>query len=402
MKKGTDMKSSGSRAEEKSAFTFSKFLNVVKFVAIFAVAFVFGTSLDSIMAFFGVSFDGASASVWILIPTVILSFFFVLAFHEAGHILGGKLVGFRFMLFVVGPVKIYSTENGVRLAMNRSLAMAGGLGGAAPADSRNLTRRMMAYVAGGPVASFILAVASIGAAVVSPPSVGTVFGVMFTMSLFIGIATLIPNKFGGFTSDGARLLMLRRGGPEAERWAAISALAGASMAGVRPRDLDEDMIEKSLSPTDGSLDEAGARSTAHYHALDLGKVDDAESLLEPALAAENVPAMIRSQILLDAAFFRAHFRRDPDEARAFLATAKPDKALDKSLPLRVESAILLAEGDKDGAKKKATESLDALGKSLVAGTAKLEREWLEEILEASETRKPNTRESEDECSRSKT
>lgn len=381
------MKSSESHAEKKSPSTFSKVSNVVKFAAIIAVAFVFGTSLDAIMAFFGVSFDGANVSPWLLIPSVIFAILFVLSFHEAGHILGGKLVGFRFMLFIVGPVKLYSSENGIQLGLNRSLAMAGGLGGATPTDYRNLLRRMMVYVAGGPVASFILAVVSIGAAVISPPSLGLVFGVMFIMSLFIGVATLVPNKFGGFTSDGARLLILRRGGEEAERWAAISALAGASMAGVRPRNLDGAMIEKSLSPADGSLDEAGARSTAHYHALDLEKVEEAQSLLEAALEIENLPAMIRSQILLEAAFLHTHFRKNPEKARGFLAGSKPDKALDKSLPLRVEAAILFAEGDEDGAKEKATESLGALGKSLVAGTAKLEREWLEEILEASNTKK---------------
>ncbi|MBA2692558.1 MAG: hypothetical protein H0U65_08710 [Rubrobacter sp.] len=233
------MKSSESHTEKKSPSTFSKGVKFAALVAV-AVAFVFGTSLDSIMGFFGVSFDGADASAWILIPAIALSFFFVLSFHEAGHILGGKLVGFRFMLFVVGPVKLHATENGVRLGLNRSLAMAGGLGGAAPTDSRNLTRRMMAYVAGGPFASFVLAAVSVGVAVVAPPSVGIVFGAMAAMSLFIGIATLIPNKLGGFSSDGARLLMLRRGGPEAERWAAISALAGTMMAGTRPRDLAEE------------------------------------------------------------------------------------------------------------------------------------------------------------------
>lgn len=351
-----------------------------KFAAIVAVALLFGTSLDSIMALFGVSFDAARASAWVLIPAIALSFFFVLSFHEAGHILGGKLVGFRFLLFVVGPVKLYAAEGGVRFGINRSLAMAGGLGGAAPTDSRNLRRRMMLYVAGGPVASLVLAALSFGVALVASPSVGLVFGITSLTSLFVGVVTLVPSKFGGFVSDGSRLLMLLRGGPEAERWAALSALGGASMAGVRPRDFDGELVERSLSPSDGSLDEAGARSTAHYRALDLGDPEKGEDILRPALDIQDVPEMLRSQLLLEAAFLRARFLGDPEEARKLFSTAKTNKVLDRSLPLRVEAAISLAEGDSEEARKKAKQSLDELGDSLSAGTAKLEREWLEEIL----------------------
>ena len=149
--------------------------------------------------------------------------------------------------------------------------LAGGLGGAAPTDSRNLVRRMTVYVAGGPVASLLLAVSAFGLLFVVPPSVGVILTLVAVASLGIGVVTLIPNKAGGLVSDGARLKMLRGGGPEAVRWSAIGALGGASMAGERPRDWDEDLIRSSLAHPDNSLDDAGASSTAYYHALDLGR-----------------------------------------------------------------------------------------------------------------------------------
>ncbi len=298
-----------------------------------------------------------------------------------GHIVGGKLVGFRLTLFVVGPFKLHSTPDGIKLGLNLSLMLAGGLGGAAPTDARNLVRRMTAYVAGGPVASLLLAVSAFGLFFIAPPSIGVILTLVAVASLVIGVATLIPNKAGGLVSDGARLKMLREGGPEAARWSAIGALDGALMAGERPRDWKEGLVQGSLSRRDNSFDDAGASSTVHYHALDLGRKDEAEALLGRALSAKDVPEVTRSQILLEAAFFQAYFRHDAGEARTFFSDARPEKVLEKHLLLRAEAAILFAEGANEAAKEKARKSLEALDGSFSPGTAKLGKGWLERIIE---------------------
>lgn len=369
-------------SKEKNVTKKSRFGTALKLITLLVLGGLVGWGLDPILGSLGLDLGGANASPWVVIPGLIVSFFFVLAFHEAGHVVGGKLVGFRFTLFVVGPFKLYSTPGGVRLGLNRSLMLAGGLGGATPTDSRNLTHRMTAYVAGGPVASLLLAVAAFGLFFIAPPSIGIILALAAVTSLGIGVVTLIPNKTGGLVSDGARLLMLRRNGPEAERWCALAALSGASMLGKRPRDWDEEMVRKSLAHPDSTFDDAGASSTAYYHALDLGRIDEAETLLERALSAENLPEMMRSQTLLENAFFQASFRQDTEKARSLFSKAQPGKVLEKHLPVRAEAAILFAEGEGEKAKQKAHKSLEALDRSFSAGTAKLEKEWLEDLVEA--------------------
>ena len=242
----------------------SKFGTALTFAALFIVGGLVGLGIDSILGFLGIDFGEANVNPWVLIPSL-LSLIFVLAFHETGHVLAGKLVGFRFTLFIVGPFKVHSTESGIHFGLNRSLMLAGGLGGAAPTDSRNLPSRTMAYVAGGPAASLLLAISALGLLYVVPTSIGIVLSIIAMSSFFIGIVTLIPTRMGGLVSDGARLLMLRRSGPEAERWCAIAAVGGASMAGKRPRDWDEEMIRRSLLSPDGSLDAAGEQHSLLPH-----------------------------------------------------------------------------------------------------------------------------------------
>ncbi len=358
----------------KSRTKKSKFSTTLIFVALFVLGGLVGVGLGPILGFLGLDLGEADASPWVVIPGLIASIFFVLAFHELGHIIGGKLVGFRFTLFIVGPLKLYSTRDGVKLGLNRSLMLAGGLDGAAPTDSQNLVRRTMALVAGGPVASLLLAVSAFGLLFVVPPSIRVILSIVAVASLGIGVVTLIPNRIGGLVSNGAQLKMLSKGGTEAVRWCALGALGGASMAGERPRDWDEKMIQSSLSHRDNSFDDAGASSTAHYHALDLGRKDEAEALLGRALSADAIPEVMRSQVLFEAAFFQAYFRHDAGEAQSLLSETQPEKVLEKHLPLRAEAAILLAEGENEGAKEKARKSLEALDGSFSPGTVKLEKE----------------------------
>ncbi|MGK7312516.1 MAG: hypothetical protein ACN0LA_09775 [Candidatus Longimicrobiales bacterium M2_2A_002] len=65
-------------------------------------------------------------------------------------------------------------------------------------------------------------------------------------SLAIAVATLFPGRASGFLTDGARLLQLLRGGPEAEADAALVTLMAWSVAGVRPRDWDPDVVKSAL------------------------------------------------------------------------------------------------------------------------------------------------------------
>lgn len=257
--------------------------------------------------------------------------------------------------------------------------MAGGLAGTAPTDSANLRRRMALMTAGGPVMSFLVAVAAYFGTFV----VGGFFGVLLlavaVMSALIGTVTILPMRNGGFMSDGARLVMLYRGGAEAERWCALAALGGASTFGERPREWDETLIEKSLASPDGSLDDAGASLSAAHHALDLGETDRAKSLLGRAIEATDVPGFLRSQALLENAFFRAYFEGDAEASRKLFAEVQPGSTFEKHLDLRVESAVLLVEGRVDEAREKARLALRELSGSMSPGTARLEREWLEEM-----------------------
>jgi hypothetical protein len=162
----------------------------------------------------------------------------VIAFHELGHVAAGLAVGFRFQLFVAGPLRVEreGAEERVKAGLNREFSLYGGVAACLPVDTRDLPRRFVWVFAGGPLASVALALAGWAAVAWLPgaPAGLRMLGmVVAMMSAAIGLGTLIPMRGGGFASDGARLLRMFRGGPEARREAATLSLVALAFRRAR-------------------------------------------------------------------------------------------------------------------------------------------------------------------------
>ena len=251
----------------------------------------------------------------LVIAFCVLALLLVLLAHEVGHLFGGRLVGFRAFLLIVGPLRLERSESGWTMHLNTSLALSGGLAGSAAIDARDLKRRTAVMVAGGPVASVTLALGAwlaLRAFDLVPFDANASFAsfvTFFTLQMIAGasaviaLATLIPMTTSGFLSDGARLLRLWRGGPVAERDSAIQAIMGSSLSGVRPRDWDPALIGAACALRDASMFEFIAQQFAQMHAADRGDIAHSLDQLRQLLQhVERVPKMMRPGI---------HLRRSP-------------------------------------------------------------------------------------------
>lgn len=280
--------------------------------------------------------------------------------HEVGHLVGGRLAGFRFYLLVAGPLRVGRdpATGRIRAGLNRDLSLAGGIAGSLPTGTDALPRRLALMVGGGPATSFLLAGA--GAALMAgpadgaPPLLKSMLGMMMLISFGLGVVTLIPMRFSGFSSDGARLLRLARGGPEAEREAAMLALIAISTAGTAPRDWPEDTVRAVVAARDGTSDECTANLLAYSHRLDRGDTAGARAALHRALElADRYPPAFVPGLMAEAAFFEGFVSRDAAAARAYLAEV-PEKtiAVTPFDRLRAEAAVAIAEGDAAAARER--------------------------------------------------
>ncbi|MDX2153656.1 MAG: hypothetical protein SFV54_23135 [Bryobacteraceae bacterium] len=272
--------------------------------------------------------------------------FAALALHEFGHVLGGWASGFRLYLFAAGPVRLQRIGGRLKLSFNSSLALWGGIAASLPVrpdlDVPQMRAALTRIVAGGPALSALGALA-----LLIPANIAvTTFGLT---SLLVAIATLIPNRMGGYASDGCRLRQLLTNHPESGRWMALALLAGYSES-VRPAEWPAPLVAQASEPhtaTNDGISGAWMRASSH---LDRNEIDLAESWLAFALDNECAwPAVMRPLLHADAVFLHALHRDDSAAARRHLPRLKTRGLLPAYVPALAEAAVLAAEGQRSAA-----------------------------------------------------
>jgi hypothetical protein len=298
----------------------------------------------------------------VLVGVAIAAMWLAILAHEVGHLVGGALARFRFHLLVAGPLRVERDDDRIRVRLNRDLSLYGGIAGSLPTGTHALSRRLGLMVAGGPAVSLLLAGAAAlmgGPLAASPALLKSMLGMMMIISGGLGVVTLIPMRFSGFASDGARLLRLALGGPQARREAAMLSLIGISVAGTAPRDWPADTVRAVSELRDGSSDEVTGQLLAYSHLLDRGDTAGARLALHRALElADQYPQPFVPGLMAEAAFFEGFVTRDSAAARAYLAEVPEKSAAVKPYDrLRAEAAIALAEGDHVGAAERIRRAL---------------------------------------------
>ncbi|NDJ11314.1 MAG: hypothetical protein EBY17_08990 [Acidobacteriia bacterium] len=155
----------------------------------------------------------AQPSLW-MIPTFVVMVLLALALHEAGHVIAGLSAGFRFHLFVAGPLRIQRDGDRITFRLNRIASLWGGVAACTPQTfGPELAGKMLQFTAGGPMFSALGAIMLWPAFVLrnTSPNAAACLLVLGFISGALCFATLMPMRLGGFVSDGGRILMLLRG-----------------------------------------------------------------------------------------------------------------------------------------------------------------------------------------------
>jgi hypothetical protein len=333
----------------------------------------------------------------VLVPVLVLAMGLVLLVHELGHLVGGRLAGFRFLLLVIGPARIERRREGVTFFWNRSVALAGGLAASIPPPElldeggAKLRRGLLSMIAGGPVASLLLGLGALVPTLGWEPPPGRVdlwglsaLSALAWGSLAIFVVTLIPAKTGGFLTDGARLLRLLRGGRVALRDDAVLVLIAASMGGSRPREWPAALVETALDAPDESDDSpfpVMAHQLVAAHFADRGERSASREHLRLALEGlGRLPPMSRPPLMLAAAWSEAMDRGERSDAvaaRRWFDAAGDGPLIPETTRLRTEAAVLFAEGRLDEASAAVEAARSVLGESIDRGFARAEEDWLD-------------------------
>lgn len=341
-----------------------------------AVGYLFGKALKQ-APLFSQRIDALAWWDLLLIP---FGFLLVLAIHEAGHLLGGFRRGMRFLLFIVGPFQLSRSQSGIRFNWLFNLGTFGGLAAATPDPDKALRPQLLSLIAGGPLASLLLATLAFAAFIGLDGRLAAHALIIGLLSFFIFLVTAVPSRLGGFMSDGKQFLEVLRGGEAVIERQRFSTLMAQSMAGVRPRDWDADWLEPASRTVGGDpVRLVATRQMAMLAAQDRGDQKTADAHAEwLSEHYEDYPLGFRQSLTIELCL-HALARGNFTAARMWMAQSKGG-VVDKSRRALAEAELALADGNKPLALGKQIEARSQLKKGMDAGLSKLSAERLDALM----------------------
>lgn len=344
---------------------------------------VFGAGLALLGLQFGRSlrhsgFEMPAFGVWdfLLLP---ISFLLVLAVHEAGHLLGGFRKGMRFLLYIVGPFQLSRTASGIRFNWVFNLGTFGGLAAATPDPDKPIRAQFLGLIAGGPLASLLLAALGFAGFVLLDGRVSAHALIIALFSALIFIVTAVPSRAGGFMSDGMQFIEVLRGGEAVLERQQLTGLMAQSMAGIRPREWKADWLEPAVQAGTGDpLRRVAARMMALLRAQDLGDTTGADAHAAwLAEHTEDYPQGFRQSLTLELCL-HALSRGDTDAAKMWMAQSKGG-VVDKARRALAEAELAFEDGDKSLAQAKQQEAHSQLKHGMDAGLTVMTSERLQAL-----------------------
>lgn len=303
-----------------------------------------------------------------------VAWFISVVIHELGHGACALASGFRILAFGMWPIAVERTRRFWRLtgwsAHNPKIA---GFVASLPRDARRVGPKLLFIVAGGPSASLLLGTAAILWPRLHPEwaewmvAQAQTIAAMAFVHLFVA---LLPVSTPVYTSDGAKLRQLWRGGPQANRYASALLLVGAVAAGKRCRDWDPELIRQCIEPDDGSEESLFGHQMRYNWLIDNGRVEEAGSELDDLLPRlSNNP--FRASWEAEASWFEARFRNNAEAARRWLEQAG-DAARERTANpgyAKARAALALLEGSFYEAEDWTRQAKAAAGKLPMQGIA---------------------------------
>src|ERR1035438_6255479 len=201
--------------------------------------------LPRILRVEGIPMIGGYLAVWLLI----------LAVHEAGHLIGGWVVGNKFFWFRIGPVVLYRKLG--RFGIKQEWKVPLTSSSIWPMRLEGLRRNVVIMLLGGPLASILfgaLAVAILQPYVRGAEMVQPAAWLVLPLSLLLGIYTLIPYCPFRMPTDGYAIRRFFVDRSNTERQYAAAILREAYDYGVDPCEWDPAMVHLMASRLDETID----------------------------------------------------------------------------------------------------------------------------------------------------
>lgn len=218
--------------------------------------------------------------------------------HEAGHLLGGLLTGYRFLSFRIFNLCLQKDEAGLHW---KYYDLGGTVGQCLMTPPRQTPLPCFWYNVGGVLVNLLICVACACLLACGDLSM---FGFAFcAMSLLVGgwlfFLNAIPMTVG-FPNDGKTILTLYRHPEQRCYFHAMLAVATESAKGKRLCEMPAEWFVSSPLTGQSTIMDLSARNLTYCRLMDSGRLDEAREMTEEFLRLEKVvPQVFRMEVICD-------------------------------------------------------------------------------------------------------
>lgn len=305
-----------------------------------------------IILLLAVIFGAAAVCRDLRLLAVAFSFYLILllatAIHELGHVAAGCAIGFKFESVRIGPISIRRESD--RWKVKAEWHLVNGLTSMVPDRMCRVRRRLIIYIAAGPIAGFLSAVIAFEGLRLAirheDAFLSLVLAPFGTWSLLFSFGNLLPARRGRRTTDGLKLRALFCSKEGTRRLLAQYALTMQTRKGSGPY-----LLNGRWTRIVGSGEVTSQTFIGDWHAyVNAADAKTAAQCLERCLAAcAFLNDEGREIFIIEAAIFMAWWRRDADKAAAWFERAAHPERMDPLVRVRAEAALNCVHGRFDDA-----------------------------------------------------
>ena len=351
------------------------------FSALRILCFLLTVALGIFVIYLGYLRFYRSVDAWILILAFIgggiAASIVCLLFHEIGHLLFGKMCGFRFVSMRIGFLHIRRRGRALALSFGGSDAALAGDTELLPKNTRRVRGKLIAAVLGGLLFSLLFFAGTVVALCLRGqlPLVGYALACTGAPAAFyLFFLNLIPSA-DGVATDGSMLFGLLCRDPSAMTAVDLLVVEGQLMQGKTPAEIGKEAYYASpqLPEDDLHFILLTEHRFAYYaDAGDLAAAAREARRLESV--SEYLPESLYAPMMAEVLYARCWIERDAEGAKCLY---KPlETYLQQSDTASAKRALaayyLYAEGNKDAARRILSEAESLIGECFVSGVAAYE------------------------------
>ena len=219
--------------------------------------------------------------------------------HEAGHLVGGLLTGYKFLSFRIFNITLQKEDEGWHW---KKFSLMGTLGQCLMCPPHTQSVPYFWYNVGGVMVNLIICV--ISGTMLYAFDLTMVPFVFCVMLLATGIWFLLTNAIpmtpGGVQNDGKNLLILWHHPEQRKHFHNMLAVAAEQSRGKRVSEMPEEWFESTPVTKDSTVMEIAARNLYYARLMDEMRFDKARAIAEELMSiGKSLPQLFQMEVASD-------------------------------------------------------------------------------------------------------